>query len=194
MISRRLFLGGTAALCVAQPVFAVSPAGAEQFVTRVADEIMSIVKSGSSQSSVAGKFNKMIGRYGDMPVISRSALGPASRSASGSDLSAFSKAFQGYVARKYSQQFAEFKDGSIKIKSSKDRGRFVEVQAQIIRPGKAAINVDFRVWDKSGSTKFIDILIEGISLITTERAEMGALLDQRGGSISKLAKDLNGMG
>jgi len=194
MLSRRVFIGSGFMALVAGPAFAVSGAGAEQFVTRVADEIMAIVKSGSSKSAVARKFDTMIGRYGDMPVISRSVLGPVSRSAKASDLAAFSQAFQGYISRKYSAQFAEFKQGSIKIKSSRDRGRFVEVMAQIVRPGKSTINVDFRVWDKSGSTKFIDILIEGISLVTTERAEMGALLDQRGGNLAQLAKDLKSMG
>jgi len=45
--------------------------------------------------------------------------------------------------------------------------------------------------EKTG--RFIDMKIEGISLIKSERAEIGAMLDKRGGNLDKLIADLRKM-
>ena len=48
--------------------------------------------------------------------------------------------------------------------------------------------------DRSGSDKFFDLLIEGISLLKSERAEIGAMLDKRRGDIDALVSDLQRAG
>ena len=58
--------------------------------------------------------------------------------------------------------------------------------------GQSPFQVDFVVADKTG--RFIDMKIEGISLVKAERAEIGAMLDKRGGDLDRLISDLNGMG
>ncbi|MEM6306417.1 MAG: ABC transporter substrate-binding protein [Pseudomonadota bacterium] len=192
MLNRRTFIATTAATVFAAPAFGASTADASAFVTRVVNEIMGIVNSGKSTNAAVQDFNRVMGKYADMPTIARSALGPAARSASKSDISAFTTAFQGYVARKYGKQFADFKGGSIDVAGAKDRGKFIEVSATA-RTSRT-INITFRVWDRPGRLKIIDILTEGVSLVTSERAEVGALLEQRGGDVGRLARDLNGLG
>ena len=44
--------------------------------------------------------------------------------------------------------------------------------------------------DRSGSPKFFDLVVEGVSLLKTERAEIGAMLDASGGSIDRLIQRL----
>ena len=41
---------------------------------------------------------------------------------------------------------------------------------------------------------FFDIIIEGISLLSSERVEIGALLDERNGNIARLTRDLVNLG
>jgi phospholipid transport system substrate-binding protein len=53
--------------------------------------------------------------------------------------------------------------------------------------------VAFRVSDRSGKQLFFDIIIEGISLLSSERVEIGALLDARNGHIGRLTQDLSGL-
>jgi phospholipid transport system substrate-binding protein len=54
--------------------------------------------------------------------------------------------------------------------------------------------VSFRVSDRSGQNLFFDIIIEGISLLSSERVEIGALLDARKGNIATLTRDLADLG
>ena len=57
-----------------------------------------------------------------------------------------------------------------------DRGKFFEVMALTELRGSAPFDVAFRVSDRSGRNLFFDIIIEGISLLSSERVEIGALL------------------
>jgi phospholipid transport system substrate-binding protein len=56
--------------------------------------------------------------------------------------------------------------------------------------GHAPFEVAFRVSDRSGKQLFFDIIIEGISLLSSERVEIGALLDALNGDIGRLTQDL----
>lgn len=196
MLNRRHFIASAAASVsmVGASALALTTNAASDLVTKVTDRIIRVVNSGTNEAGVAKEFEKLLGQYADMPVISRSVLGPIARSTSQSDLAAFSNVLPGYLSRKYSSQFHEFKGGSLAVSGTRDRGKFIEVTSTARVPGKSAIDVTFRVWDRSGSAKFIDLLVEGVSLVTTERSEIGALLDQRGGSVSRLARDMKKLG
>ena len=106
----------------------------------------------------------------------------------------FKKAFQRYFARKYSKQFLNFSGSQIILKDTQDRGKFFEVGASIIVDGSSNIDVNFRVSDRSGEPRFFDIILEGISLLASERVEIGALLDNSQGDIGLLSKNIEELG
>jgi phospholipid transport system substrate-binding protein len=60
--------------------------------------------------------------------------------------------------------------------------------------GQAPFAVTFLVSDRSGQPKFFDLVIEGISLLRTERTEIGAMLDRRRRDIDLLIQDLRQAG
>jgi phospholipid transport system substrate-binding protein len=84
--------------------------------------------------------------------------------------------------------------GKIVVTGTSDRGKFHEVMAVTELRGSAPFEVAFRVSDRSGRNLFFDIIIEGISLLSSERVEIGALLDARNGNIAKLTQDLARLG
>ena len=100
-------------------------------------------------------FENIFAQYADVNIIARSALGPAARSASSSELSAFILAFRGYIARKYGKRFQEFIGSEIVVKGTKNRGKFFEVEALVRLKGTTAFEVSFRVSDRSGENLFL---------------------------------------
>jgi phospholipid transport system substrate-binding protein len=50
--------------------------------------------------------------------------------------------------------------------------------------------VTFLISDRSGSDKFFNMFIEGVNMLLTERAEIGAMLDRRRGDIDALIAEL----
>lgn len=194
---RRVLIAGCAAAGAAVlplRALALSTSQASALVDLVAAEITRIINSGQSEAAMIHDFERMMARYGDMPTITQSVLGPPARSASPAQLSAFADAFKGYMARKYGRRFREFIGGTVSVTGAQDTGRFVEVVGQVVLQGSAPFEVRFRVWDRSGQALFIDLLIEGVSLVITERSEVGSMLDRNGGSIDATIAALRTMG
>ena len=118
------------------------------------------------------------------------ALTNSARSASKAQLSAYTKAFQGYISRKYGRRFREFIGGRIEVSDARAVKSYFEVISTAYLQGEAPFEVRWHVSDKSGKSLFFNIIIEGVNMLASERAEMGALLDQRGGDLDTLIADL----
>ena len=194
ILLRRSFLLGLASMAVAGPAFALDNDGATRLVGQLVSEINRATNSGNSQAKLIAAFEKIFEQYADVKIISRSALGPTARTASAEELDAFSRVFRGYLARKYGKRFQEYIGSAIVVKSTRNRGKFFEVGASVQVKGSEPFEVSFRVSDRSGRKLFFDIIIEGISLLSSERVEMGALLDERNGDIGQLTNDLASLG
>jgi phospholipid transport system substrate-binding protein len=65
------------------------------------------------------------------------------------------------------------------------------VKTKIHRAGGAAVDVEWLVSDKPGQVLIADIVIEGVSLLVTQRDEIGGMLDARKGDVEKLIADLS---
>ncbi|MEL7346052.1 MAG: ABC transporter substrate-binding protein [Pseudomonadota bacterium] len=194
--TRRSVLGGLSATgaVLAFPVQALTLNEARALIDRAVRDITTVINSGRSESAIYGEFEKIFARYADVATISRSALGPEARSASASELRAFSNAFTGYMARKYGQRFREFVGGKVEVRDARAVKSFFEVQTVATLRGQAPFQVSFMVSDRSGKDLFFDMLIEGVSLLKAERTEIGAMLDQRRGDIARLTADLASAG
>jgi len=195
-LTRRTTLAGLLATMglASSPAFALATAEARSLIDDVVARITSVINSGKSEPAMYRDFEVIFNRYADVPTISRSALGPPARSASSQQLNQFSDAFAGYLARKYGKQFRDFIGGEIIVQSARQVKSFQEVQAVAKLRGQSPFSVTFMVSDRSGSSRFFDLLIEGISLLKSERAEIGAMLDKRGGNIDALISDLKSAG
>ncbi|WP_236638410.1 MlaC/ttg2D family ABC transporter substrate-binding protein [Mangrovicoccus ximenensis] len=195
-LSRRAVLAGltgSAALAAfSAPALALTEDQAVAFVRDMAADIEKTINSGRSEAQMYQAFEKLMNKYADMDVIARFALGPAARSASSSELSSYSAAFRGYLSKKYGARFREFIGGDIEVRGARTDKRAVIVSARAKPKGQAAVAVDFHVSDRSG--KVFNVILEGVNLLTTERTEITSLLDQQGGSLSKLTAELNRRG
>lgn len=193
-LSRRRFSVGlaTAALLAVLPrsAAALTADAAKSLVDKTVADINSIINSGKSEGAMLKDFEKLFARYADVPAIARSVLGTAARSASKGQLSAYTKAFQGYISRKYGRRFREFIGGRIEVAEAKALKSYFEVISTAHLKGEAPFEVRWHVSDKSGKSLFFNIIIEGVNMLASERTEMGALLDQRGGDLDRLIADL----
>ena len=190
-----LFAGacGAIALRVA-PAHALSDDEARSLIDAVVKDIHRVINSGMPIEAALKAFENIFVNYADVQAIARSTLGPPARTASPQQLREFTDAFSGYISRKYGKRFREFKGGIIKVTESRKRSRVHEVRAIASLKDREPLAMSFVVSDRSGKILFIDILIEGISLLKSERVEIGALLDKQGGDVDRLVAALNGAG
>lgn len=194
-VDRRWVLTGLSAATLAAfagPVFAFSNAKAESLINKLVADINKIINSGKSESAMFKDFDKTFGKYADVNRIGQLVLGADGRSATAAQKKAFSRAFQGYISRKYGRRFREFIGGRVEVDGSRAIKSYYEVTTTAHLKGEAPFVVQFVVSDKTGL--FIDMKIEGISLIKAERTEIGAMLDKRKGNLDQLIADLKKAG
>lgn len=197
-LSRRGFIGGIVAtgtaLALPSSAFALTDLQAKSLVDGLVGDINSVIASKKPVNAMIKEFERIFLRYGDVPMIARSALGADARSLSRSQMSAYTKAFQGYISRKYGRRFREFIGGKIEVKGARKVKSFYEVHSVAYLKGEAPFDLDFLVSDRSGKNKFFDMIIEGVSLRLSEKGEIGALYDRNKGDINKLIAALNKAG
>lgn len=195
-LSRRALMAGAAALAAAAalpagPAAALDVGSARALIGRAVDEVNRIINSGQSEAAMLRDFEGVFTRYADVPAIARSALGPAARGASPSDLAAFTRAFQGYISRKYGRRFREFIGGQIEVTGARPIKNYFEVTSIARLRGQAPFDLRWHVTERDGRQLFFNIIIEGVNMLAAERTEIGAMLDRRRGSIAAVTGDLN---
>lgn len=185
--TRRTTLAALASLpFFARPAFALSEAAAKALVDQAVAEINSIIAAGGSEATIINKFVGFFNRYGDNSYIAAYAMGPDSRRATPAQRAAFSQAFGRYVTAKYGRRFREFIGGVVTVQSARAVKNWVEVTSVVQLRGRSPFQVTFYVSDRTGRPLFFNMTIEGVSLLLSEREEIGALLDRNGGNIDAM--------
>ena len=139
------------------------------------------------------ELEQLFKKYVDIPIIARAVLGKSWRTASTVQRTLFVEAFKKYISNKYGRQFSEFKGTKIEIIKSRDTltKAGVLVSTVVIVPGNPSLKVVWQVSDGSGSLKLIDIRVEGISMLSTERQEFRSRLKKFDGSLGDLIIDIS---
>ncbi|MEO5619853.1 MAG: MlaC/ttg2D family ABC transporter substrate-binding protein [Cypionkella sp.] len=194
MMSRRRFAAGFAlgsvALALPLPALALTVDDARALIDKAVGEINRTIASGKSETAMYGDFERIFARYADVNAIAQRALGPRARQASKAQMAAFTKAYQGYISRKYGSRFREFIGGQIEVTDARPLKSFYEVVSVAHLKGQAPFDVRWHVSDKSGRNLFFNIIIEGVNMLASEQAEIGAMLDKRKGDLDALTADL----
>lgn len=194
-LDRRSVIAGLAT-SVALPgaALALNESQARQLIEGLVQEINRVIASGKSETAMYRDFERIFARYSDTSYIAAYALGVDGRTASRSQKRAFSDAFQTYVARKYGQRFREFIGGRLEVRGVKQVKNWYEVKTTAFLKGESPFEVTFLVSDRTGRDLFFNMFIEGVNLLLTERTEIGAMLDRRGGNLDALISDLVKLG
>ena len=175
---------------IARPALALSPDAARATIGTAVDEVYGVINSGAPEAEMLARFTAIFARRADVDAMARSALGPAARGADSAAFAAYRTAFEGYIGRKYGRRFREFIGGRIEVGGARPLKSFISVESTAFLKGRSPFLVEWHVSDRSGAPKFFNLIIEGVNMLATERAEMTALLARRKGDIAGLAADL----
>jgi len=138
------------------------------------------------------QFRTMLDTKFDMPRISRFVLGRYWTTASEQERQNFQKLFEDYVVRAYSARFSQYSGEQVKVTGARPESDTVTlVTSQIIRPnGAPPAKIDWRVRKQDNDLKVVDIDVEGVSMLVTQREEFGSVIQRSGGTVAALNKTL----
>lgn len=163
---RRALLAGGAIyagfLLTGSPVAAFTVDQARALIDKAIAEVNGVIGSGKAEAAMLRDFESIFNRYADVPAIARSALGPAARTASAAQLSSYTEAFRGYIARKYGRRFREFVGGRIEVTGAKPTKSYFEVSSVARLRGQPPFALNWHVSERNGQQRFFNIIIEGV--------------------------------
>ena len=191
---RRHMIALTAGLAVfPKTVFAVPTATAQTLVDGLVADVNEVIAANMSEAAMINRFATIFDRYSDVPTIARYCLGADARSASDAEMRAYTAAFRDYIASKYGRRFREFVGGEIVVVGAQPVKAWVEVETSVRLRGRSPFQMDWHVSDRSGRPAFFNFIIEGVNMLLTERAEIGAMLDRRRRSLPALIEDMKAL-
>ncbi len=171
-----------------QKLYADRIIGSQQLVKDLYSDLVDTSKKKLSSDEQEAELEELFQKYVDIPIIARAVLGKSWRRANSDQRGRFINAFKGYVSNKYGRQFSEFKGTTLEIVKSRDTltKAGVLVATEVFVPGNSPLKVVWQVSDGSGSLKLIDIRVEGVSMLSTERQEFRSKLKKFNGSVDDL--------
>lgn len=178
---------------MATPAAALDAEGAKEHVAGTVSEMLSLVRGPGSAESKADALRALLEKRAAMPQIARFSAGRLWKQMDAGQQSAFTDAFAHYLSTIYARRFQEYSGQEVVIRTTKEARRGIEVASTVEGGGETPINVVWLISDRPGRTVVADIVIEGVSLLITQREEIAAIYSQQGRDADKLIAYLAGV-
>ena len=159
-------------------------ADAETFVADLADQVIAVSREVATDPAAhVDELTRLLDRSTDVRLVGRLVLGKVWRSASEAQRQEYLALFRDYVLAGLVRRLG----GATGIErveitgSRKLRGEDSMVATRVVLgKGGPPTNVEWRVRHSGDRHQVIDVVVEGVSLVVTNRNEFGAIASQRG--------------
>ena len=166
---------------------------AQSFVNTIAEQGIGFLSNTNiSKEQQILEFKKLLKNNFDMRTIARFALGRYWKSASPAQQNEYMTLFEKMVLNVYAKRFEEYQGQALVVNDARPEGNSdILVHSTIEQPGgNAPIKVDWRIRNKNGSNKVIDVIVEGVSMSLTQRSDFSSVIQRGGGDINVLLEHL----
>jgi len=165
----------------------VNPADAVAFMNKLWDRAVEVLNSKTDPAIREARFRDLFHKDFDCPGIARFVLGRYWRTASKEEQQEFVKLFEDYVVFVYATRLSNFGGEALKVSGSRSDGDGVIVSTDVIHPGAAPpMKIDWRLVADNGTYKISDVIVEGISMMVTQRSEFASVVQRNGGQVRGL--------
>jgi phospholipid transport system substrate-binding protein len=184
-MTRRFFLSTIVGLWIGLGNFAVAavqPGAASELIRRLGEQaIAALGAPGASLEEREARFRSLLSEGFDLAFIGRFVLGRYWRQATPEQRSDYLALFGEYVLQTYSARLGGYAGESMTILSERPAGtKDVVVSTRIARPSGPPIEAAWRVRATGGRYRIIDIMVEGVSMVVTQRSEFAAVVQRHG--------------
>lgn len=169
--------------------------GARDFIDKMGKQAISFLGNEVySQTQKEQEFRTLLKSSFDMKTIGRFALGRYWASATPAQQKEYLNLFEDMVVDVYAARFTEYKGQALDVASFRPNGeKDTLVTSYIVDPnGSGKFQVDWRVRNKGGTYKIVDVIIEGVSMSLTQRSDFSSVIQRGGGDIQALLDHLRG--
>ena len=174
-------------------VFASSFSVEKDFVSNFADSAINILSDNEIlEGEKNSKFTDLVMSAIDLNLISKFVLSKTWKNATDDQKERYIQAFKDYFINSYANKLDQYSGEQVEVVDAEEAGKYVIVNSFIYREGTDTlkINLKWRLLNRDGEIKIIDLNIEGISLIIAQREEFQSFLANNEGDLEKLIEKI----
>ena len=174
-------------------VFASSFSVEKDFVSNFADSAINILSDNEIlEGEKNSKFTDLVMSAIDLNLISKFVLSKTWKNATDDQKERYIRAFKNYFINSYANKLDQYSGEQVEVVDAEEAGKYVIVNSFIYREGTDTlkINLKWRLLNRDGEIKIIDLNIEGISLIIAQREEFQSFLANNEGDLEKLIEKI----
>jgi phospholipid transport system substrate-binding protein len=201
LLDRRSLIAGLALLGALLPVRAVAAArataAAEEVVQRLVDRLWQVLAEQGVGALDEQGLLAVLEEGTDLTLLGRLVLGRYWRDANPRQRTMYLQLFRRYMVQTFLQRLRQYAGNgagqpgpAFEVVASRPVGNSdILVQSRVLPPGSQPLRVDWRLRERPDGPVIIDLIIEGISLLVTQRSEFAAVLERTG--VDGLLNELN---
>jgi phospholipid transport system substrate-binding protein len=163
-----------------------SAAAAEEVVRRLVDQVWQLLAERGVEQVDNQDLHSVLDEGTDLSLLGRLVLGRYWRQANPRQRTEYLRLFRRYMLQTFIQRLRQYAGADLgqpgarfQIIASRPVGeRDVLVQSRVAPPTSQPLRVDWRLRERPGEPVIIDLIVEGISLLVTQRSEFAAVLER----------------
>ena len=168
--------------------------GATKFIEVLTEDAISMLTGkGLTKAVRAERFRALMGKTFSIQGIAKFVLGRYWRKASDEEKSDYLQLFEDLMVVTYADRFEKYSGEKFLIKRTEVRGEkdaIVYTTMVKANDGAKPLKVAWRVRSKGETYTIIDVMVEGISMIMTQKSEFSSFIKQNGGNLGALLMEL----
>jgi len=168
--------------------------GAKKFIKAMTEDAISMLTvKNISRAERAVRFRTLMNKNFAMKGIAKFVLGRHWRKASEEQKEEYLRLFEDLMVATYADRFERYSGEKLLIKRAEVRGKKdAIVHTTMVKADNATkpLKVAWRVRSKGETFTVIDVMVEGISMIMTQKSEFASFIKQNGGELSALLAEL----
>ena len=163
-----------------------------QFVQKLGDTaLMSLTEKKVSRAAREKRVREILRNNFDIPTIGRFAMGTHWKEASDAQRKEYMDLFEDMIVQTYTTRFEDYSGQTLKVDGSTAVGvKDSIVSSQVLQKDGPPVNLEWRIRNKDGALRVVDVVVEGISMSVTQRSDFSAVIQHGGGGIDALLTSL----
>lgn len=160
----------TLTLAAATPALAQTPS---QVVDGLASQVIAVLKNGQLDTQQKRtEVETIVYAAIDFTTLSKLVLARNWPKFSAEQRTTFEQEFRQHLSMTYGRNVDNYKNEKVQILGERPESRGdVTVQSKIVRGGSEDVVVDYRLRQSDGQWKIIDVIVEGVSLVSNFRSQ-----------------------
>jgi phospholipid transport system substrate-binding protein len=168
--------------------------GARIFIDTMTEEaITTLTGKEVTKEERSRRFRILMNKHFSIKGIAKFVLGRHLRKASDAEKTDYHRLYEDLMVVTYADRFAKYSGERLLVKRAEMRStKDVIVYTTMVKAGNGAkpLKVDWRVRKKGETYTIIDVMVEGISMIMTQKSEFSSFIKSSGGNFKALLAEL----